>query len=130
MSISFIETEEVKEEGQKIATSTSHGGSDGSNTRGTCTNHSDCMGCIRSNREGLMGTTWKDMLPVKEHTMRVGDKIWMEALAPNKRNGVILKILKDFDEVQVKWGDGSCSNLDMDDFDGKYVNETFGYMLE
>lgn len=77
-----------------------------------------------------MGTTWKDMLPVKEHTMRVGDKVWMEALAPNKRNGVILKILKDFDEVQVKWGDGSCSNLDMDDFDGKYVNETFGYMLE
>jgi len=77
-----------------------------------------------------MGTTWMDTLPPKEHTMRVGDKVWKESYTNDKRNGTINKILKDFEEVQVKWGDGSCSNLDIDDFDGKYVNETFGYMLE
>lgn len=64
-----------------------------------------------------------------EHRMRKGDKVWDK----DKKNGVIHRIIYEEDsglhEVMVIWQDGSWTIRDKDDFDGRYTNETFGYMF-
>lgn len=68
----------------------------------------------------------------KEHEPRKRDKVYDTSRPPAQRNGYINKIDRENDEYQVVWlcpGE-PYTNYSLADLDGRYVNETFGFVLD